>query len=43
MKTALLARRVGVDPRKDALTMAFEGGGEPVTALLGNHQAVSVI
>ena len=41
MKTALLAREVGVDPRKMRY-VAFEGGGEPVTALLGNHiQAVS--
>lgn len=41
MKTALLARKVGVDPRKMRY-VAFEGGGEPVTALLGNHiQVVS--
>lgn len=41
MKTALLAREVGVDPRKMRY-VAFEGGGEPVTALLGNHiEAVS--
>ena len=41
MKTALLAREVGVDPRKMRY-VEFEGGGEPVTALLGNHiQAVS--
>ena len=41
MKTALLAREVGVDPRKMRY-VAFEGGGEPVTALLGNHiRAVS--
>ncbi|MFC0225334.1 Bug family tripartite tricarboxylate transporter substrate binding protein [Serratia aquatilis] len=41
MKTALLARQVGVDPHKMRY-VAFEGGGEPVTALLGNHiQAVS--
>lgn len=41
MKTALLAREVGVDPHKMRY-VAFEGGGEPVTALLGNHiQAVS--
>ncbi|MDW8846840.1 tripartite tricarboxylate transporter substrate binding protein [Erwinia sp. MMLR14_017] len=41
MKTALLAREVGIDPRKMRY-VAFEGGGEPVTALLGNHiQVVS--
>ncbi|NHB93261.1 Bug family tripartite tricarboxylate transporter substrate binding protein [Photorhabdus cinerea] len=41
MKTALLAKEVGVDPHKMRY-VAFEGGGEPVTALLGNHiQAVS--
>ncbi|KOY61128.1 tricarboxylic transporter [Photorhabdus heterorhabditis] len=41
MKTALLAKEVGVDPHKMRY-VAFEGGGEPITALLGNHiQAVS--
>jgi putative tricarboxylic transport membrane protein len=41
MKTALLAKQAGVDPHKMRY-VAFEGGGEPVTALLGNHvQAVS--
>jgi putative tricarboxylic transport membrane protein len=41
MKTALLAREGGIDPRKMRY-VAFEGGGEPVTALLGNHiQVVS--
>jgi putative tricarboxylic transport membrane protein len=41
MKTALLAQEVGIDPHKMRY-VAFEGGGEPVTALLGNHiQAVS--
>lgn len=41
MKTALLAQKAGVDPHKMRY-VAFEGGGEPVTALLGNHiQAVS--
>ncbi|MBE8596910.1 tripartite tricarboxylate transporter substrate binding protein [Xenorhabdus sp. BG5] len=41
MKTALLAKEVGVDPRKMRY-VAFEGGGEPITALLGNHiQVVS--
>ncbi|UBH26730.1 Bug family tripartite tricarboxylate transporter substrate binding protein [Aeromonas enteropelogenes] len=41
MKAALLAKLAGVDPHKMRY-VAFEGGGEPVTALLGNHvQAVS--
>ncbi|KMJ45040.1 tricarboxylic transport membrane protein [Xenorhabdus khoisanae] len=41
MKTALLAKEVGIDPRKMRY-VAFEGGGEPITALLGNHiQVVS--
>ncbi|CDG20846.1 conserved exported protein of unknown function [Xenorhabdus poinarii G6] len=41
MKTALLAKEVGVNPRKMRY-VAFEGGGEPITALLGNHiQVVS--
>lgn len=41
MKAALLAKQAGVDPHKMRY-VAFEGGGEPVTALLGNHvQAVS--
>nr|WP_024965203.1 tripartite tricarboxylate transporter substrate binding protein [Pantoea sp. IMH] len=41
MKTALLAREAEIDPRKMRY-VAFEGGGEPVTALLGNHiQVVS--
>lgn len=41
MKTALLAKQANVDPRKMRY-VAFEGGGEPVTALMGNHvQAVS--
>ncbi|PKH24447.1 tricarboxylic transporter [Enterobacterales bacterium CwR94] len=41
MKTALLARAADIDPRKMRY-VAFEGGGEPVTALLGNHiQVVS--
>ncbi|WP_315310671.1 tripartite tricarboxylate transporter substrate binding protein [Pantoea vagans] len=41
MKTALLAREAGIDPRRMRY-VAFEGGGEPVTALLGNHiQVVS--
>jgi len=41
MKTALLASTAGIDPRKMRY-VAFEGGGEAVTALLGNHiQVVS--
>ncbi|ELY6233114.1 tripartite tricarboxylate transporter substrate binding protein [Cronobacter sakazakii] len=41
MKNALLAQKAGVDPHKMRY-VAFEGGGEPVTALMGNHvQAVS--
>lgn len=41
MKSALLSRQAGIDPRKMRY-VAFEGGGEPLTALLGNHvQAVS--
>lgn len=41
MKTALLAQQAGVEPSKMRY-VAFEGGGEPITALLGNHiQAVS--
>lgn len=41
MKAALLAQQAGIDPGKMRY-VAFEGGGEPVTALLGNHvQAVS--
>lgn len=41
MKVALLASKVGVDPHSMRY-VAFEGGGESITALLGNHiQAVS--
>ncbi|MFZ3388711.1 Bug family tripartite tricarboxylate transporter substrate binding protein [Buttiauxella gaviniae] len=41
MKTALLAQKANVDPHKMRY-VAFEGGGEPVTALMGNHiQVVS--
>lgn len=41
MKTAVLARKSDIDPRKMRY-VAFEGGGEAVTALLGNHiQVVS--
>ncbi|MGG4609069.1 Bug family tripartite tricarboxylate transporter substrate binding protein [Providencia sp. Me31A] len=36
MKTALLAKAIDVDPRKMRY-VAFEGGGETLTALLGNH------
>ncbi len=36
MKTALLAEQVNVDPRKMRY-VAFEGGGEVLTALLGDH------
>ena len=37
----MLAQKANVDPHKMRY-VAFEGGGEPVTALLGNHvQAVS--
>ena len=36
MKTALIAKAADVDPRKMRY-VAFEGGGETVTALLGNH------
>ena len=41
MKAALLAQQAKVDPHKMRY-VAFEGGGEPVTALMGNHvRAVS--
>ncbi|MRS14891.1 tripartite tricarboxylate transporter substrate binding protein [Enterobacteriaceae bacterium RIT691] len=41
MKAAKLAQTASVDPHKMRY-VAFEGGGEPVTALMGNHvQAVS--
>ena len=36
MKAALTARAAGVDPRKMRF-VAFEGGGEGITALRGNH------
>ncbi|MCC8381873.1 MULTISPECIES: Bug family tripartite tricarboxylate transporter substrate binding protein [unclassified Xenorhabdus] len=36
MKTALLAKEAGIDPHKMRY-VAFEGGGEALTALLGNH------
>lgn len=41
MKVAMLAKQAGIDPRKMRY-VAFEGGGESVTALMGNHvQAIS--
>ena len=39
MKAALLAQKANVDPHKMRY-VAFEGGGEPVTALMGNHVQV---
>ncbi len=39
MKSALLAQKANVDPLKMRY-VAFEGGGEPVTALMGNHVQV---
>lgn len=39
MKSALLAQKANVDPHKMCY-VAFEGGGEPVTALMGNHVQV---
>lgn len=39
MKSALLAQQANVDPHKMRY-VAFEGGGEPVTALMGNHVQV---
>lgn len=40
-KTALVAQKADIDPKKMRY-VAFEGGGESVTALLGNHvQAIS--
>ncbi|OTG86485.1 tricarboxylic transporter [Acinetobacter sp. ANC 4558] len=41
LQTAMLAKTVGVDPKKMTY-IALEGGGEAVTAVLGNHiQVVS--
>lgn len=41
MQAAMVARSAGVDPRK-LRYVAFEGGGEPMTALLGGHvQAIT--
>lgn len=39
MKAAKLAQQAHIDPHKMRY-VAFEGGGEPVTALLGNHVQV---
>ena len=39
MKSALLVQKANVDPHKMRY-VAFEGGGEPVTALMGNHVQV---
>lgn len=39
MKSALLAQKANVAPHKMRY-VAFEGGGEPVTALMGNHVQV---
>lgn len=36
MKSALIAREAGVDP-KSMRYVAFEGGGEAITALMGGH------
>lgn len=36
MKAALIAKLAGINP-KDMKYVAFEGGGEALTALLGNH------
>jgi len=40
MQTALLARLAGIDP-KDLRYVAFEGGGETLTAMLGGHIQVT--
>lgn len=39
MKAALLVQQAGIDPKKMRY-VAFEGGGEPITALLGKHVQV---
>lgn len=39
MQAAMVARAAGVDP-KQLRYVAFEGGGEPMTALLGGHVQV---
>ncbi|WP_218422009.1 tripartite tricarboxylate transporter substrate binding protein [Stutzerimonas stutzeri] len=40
MQTALIARAAGVDPQK-LRYVAFEGGGETLTAMLGGHVRVT--
>ncbi|THG84826.1 tripartite tricarboxylate transporter substrate binding protein [Pseudomonas sp. A-1] len=40
MQTALIARAAGVDPQK-LRYVAFEGGGETLTAMLGGHVQVT--
>ncbi|MEH6367310.1 MULTISPECIES: Bug family tripartite tricarboxylate transporter substrate binding protein [Pseudomonas] len=40
MQTALIARAAGIDP-KNLRYVAFEGGGETVTAMLGGHVQVT--
>ncbi|WP_434457242.1 tripartite tricarboxylate transporter substrate binding protein [Stutzerimonas urumqiensis] len=40
MQTALIAREAGVDPKK-LRYVAFEGGGETLTAMLGGHVQVT--
>lgn len=39
LQTAMMAKAAGVDP-KDMTYVALEGGGEAVTAVLGNHISV---
>jgi len=40
MQTALIARAAGIDPQK-LRYVAFEGGGETLTAMLGGHVQVT--
>src|SRR3546814_9564142 len=40
MQTALIARAAGVDPKR-LRYVAFEGGGETLTAMLGGHVQVT--
>ena len=40
MQTALIARAAGIDP-KNLRYVAFEGGGETITAMLGGHVQVT--
>ena len=40
MQTALIARAAGIDP-KELRYVAFEGGGETLTAMLGGHVQVT--